>query len=104
MAEEAKPAGGNGGHREITIRDWKPLFKNTLRGFFSVDLPSGLRIHSLSLHQKGGAIRMITTAVKPPSSIKRKSIVVIRVRRRRTDSYNRCKTLKSVELGDRVSP
>jgi hypothetical protein len=53
MAEQAKPAGANGGHREITIRDWKPLFKNTLRGYFSVDLPSGLRIHSLSLHQKG---------------------------------------------------
>jgi hypothetical protein len=53
MAEQAKPAGGNGGHREITIRDWKPLFKNTLRGFFSVVLPSGLRINSLRLHQKG---------------------------------------------------
>ena len=64
MAEQAKPAGGNGGHREITIRDWKPLSKNTLRVFFSVDLPSGLRIHSLSLHQKGGAIRMITTRCK----------------------------------------
>ena len=55
MPENAKPAAGNGGHREILISDWKPHSKNTLRGFFTVTLPSGMVLRGLMLHQKDGA-------------------------------------------------
>jgi|ERR1035437_1741598 hypothetical protein len=33
-------------------RDWTPYTKNTLPGFFTLELPSGLVIHSLTLHVK----------------------------------------------------
>jgi hypothetical protein len=52
---DAKPAAGNGGHREIAISGWKPHSKNTLRGFFSATLPSGMVLHNLMLHEKGEA-------------------------------------------------
>jgi hypothetical protein len=51
----AKPAEGNGGHRdrEIVISGWKPHSKNTLAGFFTATLASGLVLHDLMLHEKG---------------------------------------------------
>jgi hypothetical protein len=52
--ENAKPGAQNAGHRSILIRDWKPLSKNTLRGFFSATLPSGLVLHDLMLHESNG--------------------------------------------------
>jgi DNA-binding cell septation regulator SpoVG len=55
MPEKAKPAGANGGHRELSITNWKVYEKNTLRAFFSLSLPSGLIIHNCALHQKDGA-------------------------------------------------
>jgi hypothetical protein len=55
MPEETKPAEGNGGHREIVIADWRPHSKNTLRGFFTAVLPSGLVLHDLMLHERNGA-------------------------------------------------
>jgi hypothetical protein len=55
MAQNAKPAADNGGHRDIVIADWKPHQKNTLIGFFSATLPSGMVLHNLMLHQKGDA-------------------------------------------------
>ena len=55
MPENAKPAEGIGGHREIIIADWKPHSKNTLRGFLSVKLPSGITIHNITVHEKGEA-------------------------------------------------
>ena len=33
--------------------DWRPYEKNTLRGFFDLELPSGLIIHGCTLHVKG---------------------------------------------------
>jgi hypothetical protein len=51
---DAKPAGDNGGYREIVIADWKPHDKNTLKGFFTASLPSGLVFHDLMLHEKSG--------------------------------------------------
>ena len=53
-AKPADPLPGDG-HRSITIAGWKPLSKNTLRGFFSATLPSGMVIHNLTLHEKNGA-------------------------------------------------
>jgi hypothetical protein len=55
MSQDAKPAAGNGGHREFQITAWKPHLKNSLRGFFTAILPSGLVIHDLMLHERDGA-------------------------------------------------
>jgi hypothetical protein len=52
---DAKPGVESAGHREITIADWKPHEKNTLKGFFTATLPSGLIFHDLMLHQKGAS-------------------------------------------------
>jgi DNA-binding cell septation regulator SpoVG len=56
VGQHAKPAApDNGGHRSIIIADWKPHTKNTLRGFFSATLPSGMVIHNVTVHEKGEA-------------------------------------------------
>jgi len=55
MPEKAKPAAGNGGHRDFLVSNWKAYEKNTLRGFFSLNLPSGLVIHNCTLHEKDGS-------------------------------------------------
>src|SRR5579863_1509869 len=55
MPEEAKPADLGGGHREIIVSDWKASAKNTLQGFLSLTLPSGLVIHNCMLHERGRA-------------------------------------------------
>jgi hypothetical protein len=52
---EAKPAAGSGGHRDVVIAHWKPHSKNTLKGFFSATLPSGMVLHNLMLHEKDDA-------------------------------------------------
>jgi DNA-binding cell septation regulator SpoVG len=39
----------------MKISDWKAFEKNTLRGFFTVTLDSGLVIHKCSLHEKNGS-------------------------------------------------
>ena len=39
----------------MLISEWKTFEKNTLRGFFTVTLPSGLVIHKCSLHEKNGS-------------------------------------------------
>jgi DNA-binding cell septation regulator SpoVG len=38
----------------LTISNWKRFEKNTLRGLFTVTLPSGMIIHKVSLHEKNG--------------------------------------------------
>jgi len=38
--------------REPRILEWRPYEKNTLKGFFSVRLASGLILHSLMLHER----------------------------------------------------
>jgi hypothetical protein len=38
----------------MTISNWKAFQKNTLRGFFTLALDSGLVIHKCSLHEKNG--------------------------------------------------
>ncbi len=55
MPEKAKPAVQTGGHPEFSVTNWKVYEKNTLRGFLSLTLPSGLTIHNCSLHQKDGS-------------------------------------------------
>ena len=53
--KEAKPAAAGGGHRELLVTNWKAYQKNTLQGFLSLTLPSGLLLHNLTFHRKGGA-------------------------------------------------
>src|SRR5215470_2076349 len=54
MDRKAKPAGSSGGHRTITISDWKPLTNRSLKGFLTVTLPSGLIIHNCQLLEAAG--------------------------------------------------
>lgn len=35
---------------ELTINDWKPLRRNSLRGFVTVTLPSGMILHEVLIH------------------------------------------------------
>ena|SRR5690242_21913750 len=53
MATNAKAAGTSGGHRFIAT-DWKPLVKDSLRGFFTIVTPSGLKIKHAMLHERDG--------------------------------------------------
>jgi hypothetical protein len=39
---------------DFVVREWRPYQKNTLRGFLSLELPSGLILHGLTLHDKEG--------------------------------------------------
>lgn len=41
----------NNGNRFHVVA-WKPYLKNTLRGFLSLELPSGLILHDCTLHQR----------------------------------------------------
>jgi hypothetical protein len=38
----------------MLLREWRPCFKNTLRGFCVVELPSGLIVRDVSIHEKAG--------------------------------------------------
>lgn len=38
----------------ITISEWKPLHRATLRGFLTVHLPSGMNLHEVSVHTRDG--------------------------------------------------
>ena len=37
----------------LTLTAWRPLNKNTLRGFATVEFPFGLRIKDISIHRSG---------------------------------------------------
>jgi hypothetical protein len=39
--------------RRLTLIDWRPCRRNTLRGFAAVELPSGLRIADVTVHVSG---------------------------------------------------
>ena len=41
--------------RGFAVREWKSFEKNTLRGFLSVELPSGMILHDCTIHQKNGS-------------------------------------------------
>ncbi len=38
----------------VTISDWKPVQRNSLRGFLTAHLPSGMTIHELAIHFRDG--------------------------------------------------
>lgn len=46
------------------VSDWKPHQKNTLKGFFTLTLPSGLVIRECMLHEKGES-RWVGLPAKP---------------------------------------
>ena len=54
MPTKTKPAGASGGHRTITVSNWKPLNRGGLRGFLTLTLASGLIIHNCQLIEAGG--------------------------------------------------
>lgn len=38
----------------LVVHSWKPIVKNTLCGFCTVELPNGLYIEDISIHHKNG--------------------------------------------------
>lgn len=36
----------------FVVREWRPYSKHTLQGFLSLELPSGLIVHGITLHEK----------------------------------------------------
>lgn len=40
--------------RRAQLREWRSLRKNTLRGFAVVELPAGLVVREISVHEKAG--------------------------------------------------
>jgi DNA-binding cell septation regulator SpoVG len=50
--EKAKPAGSPGGNRSVVVTEFRSHVKNTLRGFLSCELPSGMIVHGLAYHEK----------------------------------------------------
>jgi hypothetical protein len=77
------------GGRDFIVSNWKSFEKNTLRGFFSVTLPSGLTIHNCSLHVKGPS-RWVglpsTKFTKKDGSVSYSAVVEI-VDRERADEF-----------------
>ena len=45
--------------RDVQISEWRTLRKNTLRGFFTITLPSGMVVHGCMLHTKDDGERWI---------------------------------------------
>ena len=41
--------------KNFEISNWKPYVKNTLQGFFTLRLPSGVLLHGLTYHTQNGA-------------------------------------------------
>jgi hypothetical protein len=39
----------------MSVTDWKTFERNTLKGFFTLTLPSGLIIHDVALHERSGS-------------------------------------------------
>ena|SRR6266436_23852 len=50
-AKETRPP-SPGTDREFTVSEWKPYAKNTLCGFLTITMPSGMVLHGCSLHEK----------------------------------------------------
>jgi DNA-binding cell septation regulator SpoVG len=48
----------------MTATEWRECIKNTLRGFFTLTLPSGIVIHGCQLHEKN-ARRWIGLPARP---------------------------------------
>src|SRR5579862_9029518 len=53
MPKKAKPAGASGGHRTITMSNWKPRENDSLLGFLTLTLPSSMVIHNCQLIEAG---------------------------------------------------
>ena len=53
MGQNAKSAVVSGGHRRISVSNWKPLNKGSLRGFLTLSLPNGLIIHNCRFLEVG---------------------------------------------------
>ena len=54
MPEMTKPAVEISRGKEFLANDWKAFEKNTLKGFVTILLPSGLCIRECSVHEKNG--------------------------------------------------
>lgn len=51
MNQGLRNGGAPSGVPAPAILEWRPFEKNTLRGFFAVQLPSGMVLHQCTLHR-----------------------------------------------------
>ncbi len=49
---------------EVVVEEFKPMMRNSLRGFARVRMPSGMIFHDVTIHAKDGA-RWASPASKP---------------------------------------
>lgn len=52
-ADTRAPAGASA--NSFVVREFKPYSKNSLVAFVSLEMPSGLVIHNITLHEKNGS-------------------------------------------------
>ena len=69
MTSQPQTAGGQDTTSEIEISNWKSYTNKTLRGFFTVILPSGMVLNDLQLHEstKGRWINLPCREYKNPN-------------------------------------
>jgi hypothetical protein len=49
-----EPPGHKARPRQMALLEWRPVRKNTLLGFGSIELPNGLQIDDIAVHVRGG--------------------------------------------------
>ena len=49
-----EPPGHKARLRQMALLEWRPVRKNTLLGFCSIELPNGLQIDDIAVHVRGG--------------------------------------------------
>jgi len=49
----------------VRARDWRPLERNTLRGFFTLELPSGMILNECTYHRAASGAEWIGLPGRP---------------------------------------
>jgi DNA-binding cell septation regulator SpoVG len=75
----------------VKITNWKAYAKGTMRGFCSLELDSGMVLHSCSLHEKEGGQRWVNL---PQERVKQAD---------GTSNYRRLVEFKSRQLSDKFN-
>lgn len=87
------------GSTNLIASDWKPFHKNTLRGFFTLSLPSGLVLRNIMLHERNGKrwISLPSREYLDSSTGKKKYLPFIDFRDRDSSDRFRDKALEAVD-------
>ena len=83
--------------KRMQIKDWRPVVKNTLRGFATIELPIGLVIHDVTVH-----IKNASAWASMPAKVQLDREGAIRTVEGKTQ-YSKVLEWRSREIGDRFS-